>query len=276
MKNIRQIVFVCIGILMILGCVVLIIVKKKDKGERTIATTTFQSSEIQKLTMKVGACQVNIVEGEGSTVLLNCDGFGKYDVSTSFENGELTIRRNNNNSINFHLFGINLNNNGDKVMTLTVPKGTIFEDVNLDFGAAEVSIQSLHSKKLSVTIGAGQLTADELIAENDSKIEVGAGSLVIDYGSLNNASMECGVGELKLNGKVLGRSTVECGVGSVSLKLSDVSEDDYFGHLDCGLGSLSFGESKIKGSGKKDYGVSSAANELDAKCGLGEVIIRFQ
>ena len=80
----------------------------------------------------------------------------------------------------------------------------------------------------ALEIDAGELIAEEVIAEKELSVDVGAGNASISRFSAGELAADCGVGELSLSGTAQNEVDAECGVGTISLTLMGRQEDfDY-------------------------------------------------
>lgn len=158
---------------------------------------------------------------------------------------------------------------GMKVI-LTVPKDKIFDYVDISAGAGSVTIDELSSNMLDIELGAGELKAQCLNANNKAEIDGGAGSVTISGGRLNNADIDMGVGELNLTSELFGKSSIDYGVGETNLVLIG-EEDDYKIELDKGIGEAWLDGKKM--SDDSVYGAGKSFIEIDG--GIGELSITF-
>lgn len=275
MRNAKQCVFVLIAVVMIVLSVGLIFLKKSDEKENN--TSKKDGSErffgpVENLVFEAGACNIDVVTGEEDTYVLRYEGLKYGDLSSRLEDGELKITyKQEKNRTAKMLFSDDVD---DQQITLMIPKDAVLTSAFLEFGAADIEIEQLVAEKLYVTVGTGELKADNLTATEFAKLKVGAGAFYAEKVKLTNAELECGVGEMGLSGNITGESTVDCGVGSMELEL-DGKQEEYYGELSCGLGEIRCGSIQIEGSGNRSYGTSSAERRMDIKCGIGEVDVRF-
>ena len=271
MQKFKQGIFIAVAIVMVLLCIGLIAVKK-SRGTETVreGTRTFTGT-VEQLIFEAGACDIEIREGNVDGFVLSYRGLSSGSISDSLEDGVLKLKYRETSGWLSKLF----RDGAETKVTLTIPKNTVLEQANLEFGAAEVRIDALSAKRLFISVGAGELNAESLTAGEKANLQVGAGAFYADNVNLVNAGLECGVGEMELSGVINGESTVDCGVGEISLTLNG-NEEDYSGELNCGLGSIQMGSVIINGSGKQSYGTSSAMSRMDIKCGIGEVDVRFK
>lgn len=281
MKSLKQWIFILIALIMIGAVAVVIVLNKDEKKSKgiTISDSKVFSEEIKEIVVEVGACEFELMESTSGETRLECNNVKAEYFTGEVKDGVLTIRyepKGQNITVDF--FGIRFGGGMDRVeskIVLQIPNDVCYEKVMMKFGAADVKAEKIAAKQLKIEVGAGRFEADTVLAENEAKISVGAGAFYASEVTLANAELHCGVGEMEMTGYVIGKSFVECGVGEVELVLEG-NEEDYCGELDCGLGEIIFGDISIDGSGKKDFGVSDAAYQMDVKCGVGEVEIRFE
>ncbi|MBR2407769.1 MAG: DUF4097 family beta strand repeat protein [Lachnospiraceae bacterium] len=274
MKNARQVIYICIGAAMILLSVGLIFAKQSaDDGELLHGDSgvrTFKGP-VNTLVFEAGACGIDIVTGNTEDFILEYEGLSHATLSDHLENGELSIKLKMDSSWNSKWFSVDTE---DTKIKLTIPKDAELDSALFEFGAADIDMEKVQAKKLYITVGAGELNAENLTATESAHFTVGAGSFVAEEVVLTNADLECGVGEMKVSGTLDGASVAECGVGSMEIAIAG-EQAEYYGELNCGLGEIECGDIQIGGSGKQSYGTSSAERRMDIKCGIGEVDVRF-
>ena len=154
---------------------------------------------------------------------------------------------------------------------LTVPENTVLSRADLNTGAGEVSIEKLSADFLTLTLGAGELKGNNLIANNSATIDGGAGSITITNCALHNADIDTGIGEFNYTGTLTGNSKVDYGVGETNLTLTG-NENDYQIILDKGVGDaivngMSLGDNSTYGNG---------VNRIEVDGGVGDLNIAFQ
>ena len=159
---------------------------------------------------------------------------------------------------------------GMKVV-LTIPDGTVFDNVDISAGAGSVTIDELSANMLDIDLGAGELKTGQLNAIDNTEIDGGAGSVTINGGSLNNADIDMGVGELNLTSELFGKSSIDYGVGETNLVLIG-EKDDYKIELDKGIGKAMIDGRKM--SDDSVYGTGKNFIEIDG--GVGELNITFK
>lgn len=277
MKSAKQVVFILIGAAMILLSVGLIFAKGSSDREHGISEKGENGSAsfsvpISTLVFEAGACNIEILEGEGNEFFLDYEGL-KYGTLTHNLDGD-TLRISYKQDDDWVAKMFLTDDINDQRITLTIPKSAVLDEAEFEFGAADITMVRVVANELVIKVGAGELHADGLTATGQAKLNVGAGALYADDVNFANAELVCGVGEMEISGLVAGESVVDCGVGHMGLAL-DGEQEAYYGELDCGLGELRFGDIRIEGSGKKSYGTTSAECRMDIKCGIGEVDVQF-
>ena len=105
------------------------------------------------------------------------------------------------------------------VVTIIIPKGTVFKEVELNIGAGQADIDELCADKISVEVGAGQISANLVGSEE-----------AYSY------SAECGIGEIKIGNSSIGglggeknvtnpgadrQLDIECGVGQIEISFQE-------------------------------------------------------
>lgn len=128
-------------------------------------------------------------------------------------------------------------NNSDGSIIIVVPKGYVFEEVDMEIGAGQAEIDSLCAESLDIEVGAGQA----------------------DFINLDVQYFNASAGAGQINAKLVG------------------SESDYNYDVECGIGEIEIGESSFSGFAKDTYIENPGAKrELDIECGVGQIVISFQ
>ena len=218
------------------------------------------SGEIRHLELEIYAANLHIKEGSAFSVESNLKNLKVTD-----KNGYLMVKDTTKNG---H-FGSEAFENA--VLTICVPKGTVFDHVDLSTGAGKVTMDTLSAKTLDFELGAGEVTISSLTATDSADIEGGAGRITISQGALKNLELEMGVGQLNLTSQLTGDCRFDMGVGESNLTVLGKKED-YKLDLSKGIGGIS-----VDGTAVSDYGSSgSGANKLEINGGVGAINIAFQ
>ena len=131
---------------------------------------------------------------------------------------------------------LGVSDNSDASLTIIIPKGMEFENIDLEIGASEAIIRDLKAENLNVAVGVGAATLHNL--------------------NVKELDAETGVGELNI--ELVG------------------TEADYSYDLDCGIGAVTIGENSYGGFGASQSVKNPDAKcHMDIECGIGEVKVTF-
>ena len=217
------------------------------------------SSEISDLNIQINAADFYIKEGNGFSVESNLK-----NLEVDEKNGCLTLK----DLTKIKLNGSNAYENA--VLTIYVPVGTVFDNVNIKTGAGRFTVDSLSAATIGFELGAGDVTISKLIAEKSANIEGGAGRITISDGAIKDLALKMGMGQLNLTAALTGDSELELGVGESNITLLG-SKDDYELDIEKGIGNIT-----VDGKNVTDYGSSgNGANEVDIHGGVGAINVRF-
>ncbi len=129
--------------------------------------------------------------------------------------------------------------------------------------------ENCNPEKVEINIGAGELVVNDLAASKSAKLNVGAGTMTLNNCTMNNVEMNCGMGKLEYNGTLTGNGSVECGMGAVTVRTTG-SADEFGADVDCGLGTVRFGDNRWSGITEGVYH-KDAANFFKLDCGVGSI-----
>ncbi|WP_270655547.1 DUF4097 family beta strand repeat-containing protein [Eubacterium callanderi] len=156
-------------------------------------------------------------------------------------------------------------------LTVTIPEGTAFKEVDLDFGASDTRIDTLKTDRLKVDMGVGRVEMKSITADN-AKFNNGAGEVVLSDMKINDMDMECGVGKVSFEGFLTGKNKIEGGVGETTLTINGKASDfDIKGEP--GIGELTVDGSRYT---EDRFRNSEAPNSLDISGGVGSLRITFE
>ena len=217
------------------------------------------SSEISDLNIQINAADFYIKEGNSFSVESNLK-----NLEVDEKNGCLTLK----DLTKIKLNGSNAYENA--VLTIWVPVGTVFDNVNIKTGAGRFTVDSLSAATIGFELGAGDVTISKLIAEKSANIEGGAGRITISNGAIKDLALKMGMGQLNLTAALTGDSELELGVGESNITLLG-SKDDYELDIEKGIGNIT-----VDGKNVTDFGSSgNGANEVDIHGGVGAINVRF-
>ena len=221
-------------------------------------TYTF-TSEISDLNIQINAADFYIKEGNSFSIESNLK-----NLEVDEKNGCLTLK----DLTKIKLNGSNAYENA--VLTIYVPAGMAFDNVNIKTGAGRFTVDSLSAATIGFELGAGDVTISKLIAEKSANIEGGAGRITISDGAIKNLDLEMGLGQLNLTSALTGDCNLDSGVGEMNVTLLG-SKDDYELDIEKGIGNIT-----VDGKNVTDFGSSgNGANEVDIHGGVGAINVRF-
>ena len=213
-------------------------------------------AEVHSLDIRVNAADFKIEQGDKFSVESNL----KY-LSVREESGVLILDDETKRGSDYE----------DAMLKLTVPRGAVFDTVDIRTGAAEMTVDTLPAKMLNMKLGAGDVLFEHLYISSEIDIEGGAGEITVLSGTLSNLDLEMGMGELELTAALLGDCDLEFGVGESDITLIG-TKDDYTVDIDKGLGSITVDGTKVN-----DFGSSgSGKNRIDIQGGVGEIHLNFR
>lgn len=218
------------------------------------------SADVQELDIEIGAADVYIKEGDAFSLESNLK-----DLKVDEKNGTLTIK----DSSKIKLSGSS--SVKDAVLTLYIPKQTVFDNVRLSTGAGRLTVDALHSQSLDFDLGAGEVSIGNLVAEKSADIDGGAGRITVSGGELCSLDLDMGVGQLNLCSALSGSCKLDLGIGETNVTLIG-SKDEYKLDIEKGIGSIS-----IDGKSVSDYGSSGTGDrKVEINGGVGAINIEFK
>jgi len=216
--------------------------------------------EIRSLVIEVHAADLYIEEGSAFSVESNLK-----NLKVNERNGRLTVKDTTKNKL------FSSNSYEDAVLTICVPAGAVFENVNLIAGAGRVTVDALSAGTIGFELGAGEVSIDTLVAAKSADIEGGAGKITVADGSLHDLDLEMGLGQLNLTAALTGDCDLVSGIGEMNLTLLG-SKEDYRLEFEKGIGSIS-----VDGEDAAEYGKGgNGPNKVEIHGGIGAIRVDFE
>lgn len=227
------------------------------------SASTGKYDAVKNLEFELSACDVEIKAGSEFGIS------GKGVVSEVIDDGET-----------WHIYSPKrkwyrwFKNRGGGEVTVTLPAGRQFEDLELSFAAADLDAEELNAKSVEISGGAGSMTINSLAVAEDLDLSIGAGEFTVESAKLSgDSSITCGAGELNLHLEQLsGDVDAGCGMGEMNLFLPG-ARGDYGFNNEAFMGSVQV-ENK-EGRVLTSEGEEVMAN-LDLSCGMGALNVSFQ
>ena len=210
--------------------------------------------DIENLDIEIGVARVELLSHEEDAIRVEVDGSGNNNVEYHDRNGTLYIETRGRRGLNFFSFG-----RGGNTPTIYIflPSDIEFEEVDITVGAGELFAQDeLVARDVNITVGAGELIADYGVLAYELNIEVGAGRVRIDHADFTE------------------QASITSGAGEVTLTLLGAKEDYDF-DLSLGVGRVVLGDSSHSGLGgsiELDHGQERL---LEVVSGVGAVEVQF-
>ena len=149
-------------------------------------------------------------------------------------------------------------------VTVVVPDGYAFEDVDVELGAGKLITKALRTQELELELGAGSATLDGLVVTGSADIQNGAGAFAIKSGTINDLTLQCGAGATQVKAALTGSNRIVAAVGAVDLDFEG-KESDYTVTFNMSLGACYYNGTKISRSGT----FGSGPNRVDITGGFG-------
>lgn len=232
-------------------------------GNRQSASETFYNtfSDVKSLDITLDTADFNIVTGNEFKVEAE-------NVTKSFicrQDGDTLVIDENEGGFNF--FGF-IDHTNSKI-TVYVPEGYDFDDVELHNGVGNTNVNSLEAKSLTLKLGVGDFTGSK-IESDETEVKGGVGDITIEDSNLNDMDLKSGVGNTNISGKITGNSKVSAGVGDVYLNI-DGKKSEYTLNTNSGIGDIDVTESNTNTSTSSIIPMY----RIDVDGGIGDISVKF-
>lgn len=235
---------------------------------------TFQ--EIENITVDTSVYSVFFIPGSGKDIVVELTNVHK-DYLVEKKNHTLVLK---DPDMDFHSFNQNhffdlLENAGKErkaTIQITLPKDFIANEIELDGGVGDITLEKVTAKELDIDAGTGNINGFQVTAESVD-IDGGTGNMEFTDSAFGDTDIDAGVGNVIFSGTAHGRTTIDCGVGNTKFSLSD-SKNNYALSLEKGLGTIRLNGDKVKF--EDNYSENSGAPySLNITGGVGNVTIDF-
>jgi len=224
----------------------------------------FLADSFENLDFDLTAGSFEIVEGDSDKIIVRSA--KKIDMAQSGK----TLTVVTDKGVKVHSFGIA--NKGHHV-EITLPKDKKFHNIELEVGAGQLEADSLVAEDIKMHIGAGSIIVDTLTCE-EGEIVVGAGEAIINEGVCGKLDLEVGLGDLQYDGSLSGDLDAECGMGNMDISL-DGKEEDFNYQIEVGMGSITVENNSYGGMAQSKEIDNGADAKMDLDCGMGSINIEF-
>ena len=224
----------------------------------------FSADSFENLDLELTAGTFEIVEGDSDKIIVRSA--KKIDLIQSGK----TLIVDTDRGVKVHFFGVS--DEGHHV-EITLPKGKEFRNIDIEIGAGQLEADLLTAEDVEMMIGAGSIIVDKFVCEK-GKVSVGAGEAIIKEGVAGKLDLDVGLGDLQYDGSLGGDLDADCGMGNMDIRL-DSREEDYNYQIDVGMGDISVGNSSYGGMAQSKDIDHDADADMDLDCGMGSIKIKF-
>lgn len=226
-----------------------------DNTSEELTTYMLEKEEYNNLNIELGSIELEIKTGEKFEISTNY-----LDIEINEINDTLEITSETKSSLSF---------SNDAKLILIIPSNYEFNNISIKLGASSFKAKELIGDNVSLELGAGRVTINDLKAKESTKINGGAGMFTIESGSIHNLKLNMGVGEASISAYLAGKSEILAGVGNIDLNLLGIN-DDYKIDVSKGMGTIFVNDKEIEndkiiGSGKNKITVSGGIGTIDIK-----------
>lgn len=217
-------------------------------GNHGSESTSESYGGVQKIDMDLAAGEVIVLPSDNQeTVVVETENISRrLKFSTYMEGNELKIT-----SAKWLLFGKHI---GKGKIYVYIPQNQTMEEVSLDMGAGNLTVENLWAKKFSLSVGAGDAEVWDFTAQE--------------------ADFDCGTGKITACGGASRGIDIDCGVGDIEYTAYG-NERDYNYDIDCGVGDVVIGANEYSGLGRSKNVNNGADREISIDCGVGKVNVAF-
>ena len=228
-------------------------------------TISLDDMDEPSLELELGSGDFEIIESDVTDIVVKSS--KKIDVK---KDGD-TIKIHTPERFYFVKIGIGNDHNN---VTIEIPKGMKFEDVDMKIGAGELRCENIMADYLKMELGAGTIDIKNYTSK-ESVISVGAGEIIVEKGTSGDMDIDVGMGSFSFHGTSNGDLDVDCGMGNVQMWM-DNSEKDFDYQVDCGMGNVTVGKHSYGGVATDQDIDNDADYECDLDCGMGNIEIHFE
>jgi len=220
-------------------------------------------SDIRDMEIEVGGCRFTTKNSDDGNFYLEAEKATKFQ---GYVKGKTLHIKSVTSSVR-------LNDLGDCRITLYIPEGFSFDEAEIEMGAGVLETGGLNAKKVSLDVGAGQITVRGISA-SEAELSVGVGQIELYDMNVDDLSAEVGMGELVAEGEIGSHADIECAMGNVELGIKG-HQDDFNYKLSGSMGNLDLGEESYSGFSQSKRIDNGAAKNMDVDCSMGNISIRF-
>ncbi len=235
----------------------------RNAGEGHIDT-----GKVRSLHLMLGAGTFTVSEktaGEGETIDLYIQGEGGCDYYVEKE----TLYVEGFKGI--HTLGSNFDNNN---ITLKVPMGMRFDEVEVEVGAGVMELYDIEARELEASVGAGGVSMYRSEA-GELSVEIGAGEFHAEDMTSLEADLSVGLGTCSYQGIISKELEAECNMGSMEFLLKG-RESDFNYEIECSGGNIEMDSFETAAFAAEKYINNGAAGTFELNCNMGNISVHFE
>lgn len=244
--------------------------------EKGVVKESFSPREVENLEIDIKYGAVYVTDSQTDQIEISVDAPERNAYQCGLQGGTLELI----DKTPRYRWNVLRNGLRDKAeITIAIPEGTVFDEVNLvtDAGGIEIS-HELSAREIHFDLDAGELTAEKVMAAEEFSADVDAGNLEIAEFAAKSLEVDCGVGRAKLCGSVLEEVEADCGVGQIVLQLTG-REEDYDYDVNCSLGTVCINGITYSGiSTDKEitHHDHHTGRTIHLECGVGDIEVTVE
>lgn len=226
------------------------------------------TAEVKSLQLLLGAGTFTVSEkeaGAGETIDLYIQGEGYCDFYV--KKGTLYVE----GFKGLHTLGSNFGANN---ITLKVPMGMRFEEVEAEVGAGIMEFYDVEAGELEANVGAGVLSLYRSEVR-DLSVEIGAGELYTQDMTAQEADLTVSLGTCTYQGSISRELEAECDMGNMDFLLKG-KETDYNYEIECSGGNIEMDSFETAAFALEKRINNGAASTFELTCSMGNITLHFE
>lgn len=191
----------------------------------------FDKQQVRSMEIDIGSGTLQVVRGTGNDIILKNS---NRDTGIHAEIKGDKILSIDQKSSYFWFFGIG----SDKDAVLIIPEDMDVDELDIDVGSGNVSIEQISANETVIDCGSGEITVDQMKA-NGTEIDCGSGDVNITFAGLKqdyNYKIDCGSGDVVIDTEHFsgseysrgesGKKSIEIDCGSGDVTIDFLNQED--------------------------------------------------
>lgn len=219
-------------------------------------TSSYDLNAFQEINMDVSDLDITIQTGD------------TYQIELAYIENEMPNIKVEDNCLTVKQKKSFLKHNAkDYYIIVTVPENTELEDITLNSGYGDATMQGILLKSLDCNLDMGDFTGKEMQAEQTT-VECDMGDTEIDNSILGTLSVTCDMGDVTLQQITSDETNIDCDMGNVALDFTKEQNAHYY-KLEASLGDITYNQ---ESEGNKFFTASESGTSLVfIDCDMGDI-----